>query len=236
MRLVAGIVLALLIVTISGRFIKRAAPVFYIVALILDVFFIYNTSFTLPPWFREYILFVFQSNNLAMGFFIIVMFTGVLNEKSALRKFLMSIRAELSIIASIFTIGHVIVYGRSYLAQITGSAFDMPAARLVATLVAFLLVVLLIPLTLTSIRSIKARMKSKTWKNIQKTAYVFFLLIFIHIFFYLLPPALAGSLGATVSLVLYSTLCLAYLILRIRLTLQHSMISQTDMVQESSIK
>ncbi|MDR1014912.1 MAG: hypothetical protein LBL86_08070 [Coriobacteriales bacterium] len=234
MRLAAGVIIAILIVAVTGRFMRKAAPVFYLLAFALGVFFICGTSLALPPWFREYILFIFQSNNLAMGFFAIVMFAGALGEKSSLRKFLMPIRAELSITASILCLGHVVVYGRSYLAQITGSALAMPGARLVATVVAFLLLVLLIPLALTSVRAVKARMRPQTWKSVQKLAYVFFLLIFVHIFFYLLPPALAGSLGAAVSLALYSALFLVYLVLRIRLAAQHSESSLTDTVQGSA--
>jgi DMSO/TMAO reductase YedYZ heme-binding membrane subunit len=128
----------------------------------------------------------------------------------------MPIRAELSIFASLLCVGHVIIYGRSYLDQLLSSTFAMPGIRLLATLVALLLVALLIPLTITSFKAIRARMHAQTWKRLQRLAYVFFALIYIHILFYLLPPALAGSLGAASSLTIYLALGLAYAILRVR--------------------
>jgi len=228
MRLVAGLIVAIIFIAISSRSIRKMAPLYYLIALALDVAFIYSTSAGVPPWFRTYILFIFQSNTLAMGLFTVVMFTGALRDGSYLRKYLMPIRAELSIIASILCIGHMVVYGRSYFDQIISSTLAMPTARLIATIIALLLALLLIPLAISSFKTVKARMQPKSWKRIQRFAYLFFLLIFIHIFFYLLPPALAGSSGAIFSLMLYTILCVLYLILRIRLILSRKVDSQPD--------
>jgi DMSO/TMAO reductase YedYZ heme-binding membrane subunit len=217
MRLVAGFIVALAVVALFGRFIKRAAPLLYVLALILDIVYIGSVSYGMPPWVRAYMLFIMQSNTLAMGFFIIVMYTGVLSEGSSLRRFLLSIRAELSIIASILCVGHVFVYGHSYLDQLLVSASVLPALRLAATLVALLLVVLLIPLAITSVKAIRVRMEPQVWKRLQRLAYLFFLLIFVHILFYLAAPALAGSTGATFSLCLYMILGILYVVLRVRM-------------------
>jgi hypothetical protein len=45
-------------------------------------------------------------------------------------------------------------------------------------------------------------------------------LIFAHVFLYLMPPAAAGSSSALISLVLYLATGIAYLVLRLRLYLQ----------------
>ena len=221
MRLIAGIVIAGIVAFVFGSSIKRFARLYYAVAVILDILFLICTSVTVPTWLRVYILFMFQSNTLAMGFFIIVMYTGVLSEKLSIKKFLVSIRAELSIIASILCVGHVVVYGASYFQQLIEAALHMPAVRLWATIVALLLVLLLIPLAITSFKAIRARMAPQAWKRLQKLAYLFFALIFVHILFYLLPPAMAGGLGPQVSVVVYTAIGLAYLALRLRLKLRH---------------
>jgi DMSO/TMAO reductase YedYZ heme-binding membrane subunit len=221
MRLVAGLVLSILIVMLFRKAIKKVPWVFYLLAIALSVLLIVgNNVLSFPSWFREYFLFLLQSNNLAMGLFTIVMFTGAFKEHSALRKALIPLRAELSIIASLLCIGHIVNYGSSYLDQLFSSMAGMPVSRLSATLIAFLLVIVLIPLVITSFKAIHARIAPKTWKRIQALAYPFYLLIFLHMFFYLLPPAMAGSLSALISLLLYLVLGIAYLVLRVRLYLQ----------------
>jgi DMSO/TMAO reductase YedYZ heme-binding membrane subunit len=220
MRLVAGLVLSILIVVLFRKAIKKVPWLFYLLALALSALLIVGNSLSFPSWFREYFLFLLQSNNLAMGLFTIVMFAGVFKEHSALRKALIPIRAELSIIASLLCIGHIANYGSSYLEQLLSPTAGMPASRLGATLIAFLLVVVLVPLVITSFKAIHARVTLKTWKRIQLLAYPFYLLIFLHMFFYLLPPAMAGSLSALISLLLYLALGIAYLVLRVRLYLQ----------------
>jgi DMSO/TMAO reductase YedYZ heme-binding membrane subunit len=221
MRLVAGLALSILIVMLFRKAIKKVPWVFYLLAVALSVLLIIgNNVLSFPSWFREYFLFLLQSNNLAMGLFTIVMFTGAFKEHSALRKALIPLRAELSIIASLLCIGHIVNYGGSYLDQLLSSMTGMPVSRLSATLIAFLLVIVLIPLVVTSFKAIHARMAPKTWKRIQALAYPFYLLVFLHMFFYLLPPAMAGSLSALISLSLYLALGIAYLVLRVRLYLQ----------------
>jgi DMSO/TMAO reductase YedYZ heme-binding membrane subunit len=101
----------------------------------------------------------------------------------------------------------------------------MPVARICATLIAFLLVVVLIPLVITSFRAIHAKIPAKTWKRIQLLAYPFYLLVFLHMLFYLAPPAIAGSLSAAISLSLYLALGIAYAVLRVRLYLQSRSVS-----------
>jgi DMSO/TMAO reductase YedYZ heme-binding membrane subunit len=220
MRFIAGLVVSVLFVALFRRPVKRFPAAFYALAVVLDLVLIVGSSLHLPSWLREYFLFLLQSNNLAMGLFCIVMFTGVLKEGSGLKRALLAIRAELSIIASVLCVGHAVAYGGSYLEQLTSAATAMPAARLSATLIAFVLVLLLVPLALTSAKAVRARMALQAWKRLQRLAYPFFVLVFAHVFFYLMPPAAAGSLSALVSLVVYLAVGIAYVTLRVRLYLQ----------------
>jgi DMSO/TMAO reductase YedYZ heme-binding membrane subunit len=145
------------------------------------------------------------------------MFTGVLEDHTAFKKTLLGIRAELSITAAILCIGHIVKYGDSYLSQVLDPLITMPFVRIAATLVALILVLLLIPLSITSVKKVREAMGLKSWKKLQKLSYVFYGLIFIHIMFYLVPSALNGSVTAIGSVLIYAILGLIYVILRIRL-------------------
>lgn len=214
--MLAGAVIAAVLVLLLHKAIKRVPWLFYLLAVGLDVVLLACSSIPLPSWFREYFLFLFQSNTLAMGLFTIVMFTGVLGDHSSLKRSLLMVRAELSIVASILCVGHIVMYGQSYLSQVMTSMGVMPAVRVLATFVALLLVLLLIPLAVTSLRFVHAKMSSRHWRTVQRLAYPFYGLIFIHILFYLVPPAMAGSFAAILSVVLYIILGIVYVILRMR--------------------
>jgi DMSO/TMAO reductase YedYZ heme-binding membrane subunit len=216
MRLLAGLIIAVLFTMLFRVPLRKMPPVFYTLALLLDVLLIACDYMQVPSWFREYFLFLFQSNTLAMGMFTIVMFTGALSDHTALKKTLMGIRAELSIVASILCMGHIVKYGESYFDQALSSLFIMPTVRLGATFIALVLVLLLIPLAITSVKRIRAAMSPRGWQKLQKFAYLFYGLIFIHIMFYLMPSALGGGLTAAVSVAAYVVLGLLYAVLRIR--------------------
>lgn len=64
---------------------------------------------------KKYLINIFSRGTVAIALLTIVMYTGVLKNSSNVRKKLMSVRGELSIIASILTLGHNILYGMSYL-------------------------------------------------------------------------------------------------------------------------
>ncbi len=216
MRLLAGLVIAIVFTAVFRVALRKVPVVFYLLAFLCDALLIASSYLHVPPWFSEYVLFMFQSNTLGMGLFTIVMFTGVLDNALPLKKVLVSIRAELSIVASILCIGHAVKYGDSYLNQILGAATTMPAARLAATLVALILMLLLIPLAITSIKRVRAKMSPRSWGRLQKLAYVFYALIFVHIMLYLIPSSMGGGVTATVSVYAYLVLGLLYAILRVR--------------------
>ena len=80
---------------------------------------------------------------------------------------------------------------------------------------AAVLFVLLLILGITSFQAIKTRMKVDSWKRVQKLAYLFFFLVYVHVMLMLLPSALNGGIASTISVGVYSTVFLAYFILRV---------------------
>ncbi len=100
----------------------------------------------------------------AVGIWLLVMFTGVLNPKWKLTKQLRLIRKELSIIGF-------------YLISVHGIHFFL-AGELEWFGIAAL--ALMLPLTIISYGFIRKKMQAKTWKNIQRTAYLIYALIYLH--------------------------------------------------------
>jgi DMSO/TMAO reductase YedYZ heme-binding membrane subunit len=217
MRFIAGLLIAIIFTAIFRVPLRKVPALFYVVATLLNVFFLLGDYLPLPSWFREYFLFLFQSNVLGMGFFVIVMFIGVFKESFPLRKALIPIRAELSIFASLLSIGHLIKYGQSYLDQMLSLSTFMPPIRYWMIGVAIVLVILLVPLAITSVKRIHAMMGQKSWQRLQRFAYPFFGLIFVHIVLCLWTPAAAGNSSAIFSICAYLAVGLLYAVLRIRL-------------------
>jgi DMSO/TMAO reductase YedYZ heme-binding membrane subunit len=216
MRLALGMLTAILVVVLFNKQIRKHPWVFYIAAAALVAIFMITKSMPVPVWVRQYVMVIFQSNTLAMGFFTIVMFTGSFSEGGFLRKSFLPIRAELSIIASILSFSHIVGYGKSYLEQLLTSVSTMPQVRLLATIVAILLVLILIPLFVTSFNAVRKRMSPVLWKRIQRFSYLFYVLIFVHVLFYLLPPVVANSFWPRISLFFYFVITVSYIYMRIR--------------------
>jgi DMSO/TMAO reductase YedYZ heme-binding membrane subunit len=109
------------------------------------------------------------------------------------------------------------MYARVFLVNLISAAPMVSLTQVIATIIALVLVIaLMLPLMVTSFKAIRLRMPSKSWKNLQRLAYPFFALIYLHIVLFLLPSALAGSQTVAISLVIYTAVFALYLVLRIR--------------------
>ena len=75
--------------------------------------------------------------------------------------------------------------------------------------------VLLVVLGVTSFNSVKARMSKQIWVKVQKWAYVFFGLTYVHVLAMLLPSALGGGAAAVQSVAAYTVVFGAYAVLRV---------------------
>ena len=199
--------------------IKRVPIVFYLLTLGLVSVFMGRNALMLPPALDSVVFIVMQKAHLAFAFFVVVMFIGVLSEKSRVRIWLQPIRAELSIIGCILASGHIV----RYLALMGARILSNPGAFSINIQLSFylslVLTLLLILLGVTSLRFIKQRMSGQTWKRIQWLAYPFFVLIWVHVLLYLLPAALTGASTPLIAVIVYSVIFTSYLVLR--LTLAH---------------
>lgn len=193
--------------------IKKASVAFYVLAVAVSVLFIAAEFFPMPRAVWSALFLLVQKCMLALALFAVVMLIGVFSRDSRVGRWLRPIRAELSIIAWILSLGHMAVYLASYLPRLGGVN---KGAVMISFVVALVLFALLLVLGVTSFNVVKKRMKKDTWKRVQMLAYPFFGLVYLHLMLMLLPPALHGGVAAQVSVAVYSVLFATYALLRVR--------------------
>lgn len=216
MLFVFSLVIAAVLALTAKSTIKRHPYPWYIGALVLTLFI------SLFPFSRElpepvtFVLDLFRRGSLACALWCIVMWTGAFSNGSWLIKRLMPVRGELSIFAAMLTLGHNIGYGRTYFVRFFTDASALPANQFVACIITLVLLIIMIPLTILSFPKIRKRMKAKKWKQIQRFAYLFYALLYIHIMLLFLPLAQNGQDGYYFSVIVYTAIFLGYAICRIR--------------------
>ena len=210
--LVSTIMLAFLL----KKPIKQVPWLFYALAAIVTVLFLVRDVLSLPALIDRSFFLIMQKNYVAIALFVVVMYIGVFDSKSKVRMWLQPIRAELSIIACILALGHVVSYLGGFGARIIFGGTVYSGFLVASLFVSLILFALLLILGLTSFEFLKRRMTTKSWKRVQYFAYAFYALAFAHILLVLLPPALLGGNTAQISVAIYSVVFLPYFILRFR--------------------
>lgn len=126
---------------------------------------------------------------ISISFFILVMYAGALNSKWEITRKLLSIRAELAILGSIMMLPHGIIYFVRFLILklpkiISEGTFPILYFTYIAIgIVGF---IVMVPLFITSIKKVRRKIKGQQWKKLQRWAYLFYFLAYVHILFILL--------------------------------------------------
>jgi DMSO/TMAO reductase YedYZ heme-binding membrane subunit len=134
------------------------------------------------------------------------MYAGAFVQGGYLAKKFMPVRAQLSILGGILAIGHGIALGQNFLKNLDFS---------VGFLISLLLLIVMVPLFITSFLFIRKKMKPKTWKRLQQMAYLFYFLTFAHILVFEMPKALRGVKGYPLNVFVYFVVFVSYLFCRI---------------------
>jgi uncharacterized protein with FMN-binding domain/DMSO/TMAO reductase YedYZ heme-binding membrane subunit len=158
---------------------------------------------------QQYIIQLFTKGTLAAAFWAVVMWAGALPNGSPLAKKLMPQRGQLSIFTAILTLGHAVGLGISKLPRWIEKA---DALNLTVCIV---LMLIMIPLTVISVQKIRRKMKASTWKAIQRTAYIFYALIPIHVIVLNIAKARNGRTKVLLNLMLYLVVFLGYAVCRV---------------------
>lgn len=203
----------------ANKFIKKHAALLYVITVIISAAVVgltaANMTHSFPDWFNTWIWSVLSRGTLGTAFFIIVMYTGALPDKSGAIRRLMPIRAELSIIATILTLAHNISFGLTYFKFMLFSPDVMPKYQFVAGILSIIMIVIMLPLCITSFKAVRAKMKGITWKKLQRLAYVFYALIYAHVLVLLIPMVKHGNISVVTIIIAYSFIFLLYAAMRI---------------------
>ncbi len=193
--------------------LRRCPAAFYALAAVVVVAQLAAAPLGLPKSVDLALLVLVKRCKVAMALFAVVMFIGVLPRDGRASAWLRPVRSELSIVACILCVGHVVGYAISYVPRILAGALANPfvAAGLALALV---LTVLLVLLGVTSVQRIKRTMSPAKWKRVQRLAYPFFALACVHALLMLMPSALGGGAAAAEGAWAYSVLLVAYAVLR----------------------
>ena len=159
---------------------------------------------------------IMQRGILAGSLFILVMLAPVLPKSFSGRKTIYLLRGEMAICASLITLAHNLAFGGKYFGALFLGQGHISLMELHAAIVSCLMILLLIPLTITSFQTVRRKMQAKTWKRLQNWSYLFYLLLYLHIFFIYQGALIRGKGEYFFTLMLYSFIFGFYGFLRIR--------------------
>ena len=216
MLLIIALVIASLFVYFLKDKLKQYPNIFYIGAAVVTIVIFSLRTVAMPQFVRQNIVGIFAKGTIGTAFFIIVMITGALPRGSKLIGPLMRIRGELSIMAAILVLSHNLTYGMTYFKMLFSAPAALPAVQRCAAVISLILIVLMIGLTVISFPAVRKKMNPKKWKQIQRSAYVFYGLLYVHIMLINIPYARMGLHMYAVNVLVYSIVFAGYAAMRIR--------------------
>lgn len=220
------LVVATILAFAGKQFIKKHGTILYVVAALISLCVIVGTAMgvsgQLPQFVRTVLWAPFAWGGFATAIFVLVMFAGAVPQGSVVQKTLMPIRAELSIIASILTLGHNLSAGQTYFVFLFTEPSKLQGTQLMATICSLIMLCIMIPLFITSFPSVRRKMQGTTWKKLQRCAYAFYALIYVHVLLLYVPKAQLGHTSAIFDVVVFSVIFMAYGVMRIRKAMKNS--------------
>ena len=203
-----------------GKALKKKPAVLYGICILLSLVSIFYPREGGLPFLDFFFKKIMQRGVLAGSLFIWVMLAPVLPKSFAGRKTIYLLRGEMAICASLITLAHNLAFGGKYFGALFLGQGHISLMELHAAIVSCLMILLLIPLTVTSFQAVRRKMQGKTWKKLQNWSYLFYLLLYLHIFFIYQGAMIRGKGDYFFTLMLYSFIFGFYGFLRIR---QHRM-------------
>lgn len=216
MLFLEALVIACAFTYFCGNLLKKFPYVFYGLAIVLTVATSFVSYNTLPMFVTNYILGLFTKGALGTALFVIVMYTGALPQGHKLSAPLFKIRGELSIFAAFLVLSHNITYGKTYFLMLFQSPQKLPTVQLIAAIISCILIILMIVLTVTSFPVVRKKMNAKKWKQLQRSAYVFYGLMYVHIMLISFYYARFNLVTYRINTIIYSLVFFTYASLRIR--------------------
>ena len=199
-----------------GKAVKKKPAVLYGICILLSLVSIFYPREGGLPFLDFFFKKIMQRGILAGSLFILVMLAPVLPKSFSGRKTIYLLRGEIAICASLITLAHNLAFGGKYFGALFLGHGHISLMELHAAIVSCLMILLLIPLTITSFQAVRRKMQAKTWKRLQNWSYLFYLLLYLHIFFIYQGALIRGKGEYFFTLMLYSFIFGFYGFLRIR--------------------
>lgn len=212
--IISLIIVALFIYFLKGS-LKKHAGIYYIGAAVISIAVFLIGFLPMPLFLKNNILGIFAKGSLGTAMFVAVMYAGALPKGNKLIAPLMKIRGELSITAAILVLCHNFTYGMTYFRMLFTKTSLLSATQLAAAVISLVLIAIMLVLTVTSFPSVRKKMQAKKWKQLQRTAYVFYGLMYVHIMLINIPYARLGLGMYIANVVIYSIVFLGYAAMRI---------------------
>ena len=215
MLLVISLIIVSLFIYFLKDSLKKHAGIYYIGAAVISIAVFLIGFLPMPLFVKNNILGIFAKGSLGTAMFVAVMYAGALPKGSKLIAPLMKIRGELSITAAILVLCHNFTYGMTYFKMLFIKPAALSATQLTAAIISIILITIMLVLTVTSFQAVRKKMKAKKWKQLQRTAYVFYGLMYVHIMLINIPYARLGLGTYIANVVIYSIVFLGYAAMRI---------------------
>ena len=199
-----------------GKALKKKPAVLYGICILLSLVSIFYPREGGLPFLDFFFKKIMQRGVLAGSLFIWVMIAPVLPKSFSGRKTIYLLRGEMAICASFITLAHNLAFGGKYFGALFFGQGHISLMELHAAIVSCLMILLLIPLTITSFQTVRRKMQAKSWKKLQNWSYLFYLLLYLHIFFIYQGALIRGKGEYFFTLMLYSFIFGFYGFLRIR--------------------
>lgn len=199
-----------------GKALKKKPAVLYGICILLSLVSIFYPREGGLPFLDFFFKKIMQRGVLAGSLFIWVMLAPVLPKSFSGRKTIYLLRGEMAICASLITLAHSLAFGGKYFGALFLGQGHISLMELHAAIVSCLMILLLIPLTITSFQTVRRKMQGKSWKKLQNWSYLFYLLLYLHIFFIYQGALIRGKGDYFFTLMLYSFIFGFYGFLRIR--------------------
>lgn len=211
MKLLLCLAVSTLVLCLLEQVFKKRPYLLYLGSLLLGI-----GGFFLPPSIGS----VITRGTLATSLFILVMYARVFPVKTRLYKVCMTLRAPLAIAGSFLILLHngKTLYG--YLNRYLLLGVGLKTFEIFAAVCSGIMFTLLIPLTVTSFMPIRKKMKAKQWKNLQRTSYLFYFLIYLHVAILFGYQIHQGKYSYCLELAIYTFIFGNYLFLRVALYLR----------------
>ena len=199
-----------------GKALKKKPAVLYGICILLSLVSIFYPREGGLPFLDFFFKKIMQRGVLAGSLFIWVMLAPVLPKSFSGRKTIYLLRGEMAICASLITLAHNLAFGGKYFGALFLGQGHISLMEIHAAIVSCLMILLLIPLTITSFQTVRRKMQAKTWKKLQNWSYLFYLLLYLHIFFIYQGALIRGKGEYFFTLMIYSFIFGFYGFLRIR--------------------